>query len=70
MRRNDLLRRIENAARTRGVALVLVREGGDHEIWRCGGRQISLPRHREINEMTALAIFRLLQSELGEEWWK
>ena len=31
-----------------------------------GGRQITIPRHREINEVTAMAIMRDLDTQLGE----
>jgi len=31
---------------------------------------VTIPRHREINELTALAVERLLEAELGEGWWR
>jgi hypothetical protein len=34
------------------------------------GTLVTVPRHREINELTALAIERLLEAELGEGWWR
>lgn len=35
-----------------------VREGGEHTIYRVGDKQVSVPRHREINELTAKGIIR------------
>jgi mRNA interferase HicA len=38
--------------------LELVREGANHTIFRVKGSTVSVPRHREINEITARAIIR------------
>lgn len=38
-----------------------LREGGNHEIWTNGVEQQPIPRHREINEMTANAIIKKAQ---------
>ena len=40
------------------LALDLVRQGANHEIWRIGGERIVIPRHREVNEHTAEGILR------------
>lgn len=40
------------------LALDLVRQGSNHEIWRIGGERIVIPRHREVNEHTAEGILR------------
>lgn len=31
---------------------------------------ISIPRHRELNELTARAILTVLEEKLGEDWWR
>jgi mRNA interferase HicA len=46
-----------------------VRQGGQHEVWRCGETLVVIPRHREINELTAGSIRRHLEAELGKAWW-
>ncbi len=56
MKRDDLLKTIRKAARTADVDFELVREGGQHTVYRYGKQQFSVPRHREINEITARAI--------------
>jgi hypothetical protein len=43
---------------------------GKHEVWRCGSTVVSIPRHREISEWTAMQIFKDLETELGEKWWR
>jgi len=52
MKKRDLLQRL--------IALgwVFDRQGGAHEIWRKGERCMPVPRHAEVNEMTARAILR------------
>ncbi len=39
---------------------VLVREGGSHSVFRFGTQSVVIPRHREINELTARGILRSL----------
>ena len=70
MKRDELLRRARRAARRRGIAWTLVRQGADHEIWQCGSTRVVIPRHREINEGTAFDVQRRLEAELGKEWWQ
>ena len=35
-----------------------------------GEPKVTIPRHREINEITAQGIFTTLEAELGLGWWK
>lgn len=62
---------IGSAARARDVDWVQVALKGNHEKWRLGSTvQVAIPRHREINEITARAILTSTEVELGEDWWK
>jgi mRNA interferase HicA len=70
MKRRDLLRLIATGARGGGIPWRFVRQGTDHEVWRCGAVQITVPRHREVDEMTSRQIMRRLESELGRDWWR
>ena len=70
MKRDELIRKISKAARRNDLKLELVREGGKHSIYRCGSQQITVPRHREINELTATGIMADLEHELGRGWWR
>ena len=36
----------------------LLRQGGSHEIWTDGEYTVAVPRHREINEITAAKIIK------------
>jgi hypothetical protein len=42
-----------------------------HEKWSLGTSvQVSIPRHGEINAITAQAILRSTEFEVVEGWWK
>jgi mRNA interferase HicA len=70
VKRDELIRKVSKAARRSEVKFELLREGGRHSIYRCGSQQVTLPRHREINEMTAVGIMADLEDELGRGWWR
>jgi len=52
------------------MKLDLVREGGEHSVYQCGRQRSTVPRHTEINELTAQGILRQLESEFGSGWWR
>jgi len=71
VKRTALIKRISGAAKASGLTWTQVASKGNHEKWRLGASvQVSIPRHSEINEITAQAILRSTESELGEGWWK
>lgn len=70
MKRRELLREIGTAANDAGVDWVFVRQGANHEMWRCGTAVVAIPRHREINERTATSILKDLADALGKDWWR
>lgn len=70
MRQRDLLKKISKAAKRAGTDFEFVRHGAAHDIYRCGGQQFSIPRHTEINELTAKGIMSDLEDQLGMGWWK
>jgi predicted RNA binding protein YcfA (HicA-like mRNA interferase family) len=60
----------EAARRLRQLGAYFVREGGGHEVWRCGcGRhQTVVPRHT----VSAYVVGKIGQQMpcLGKEWWR
>lgn len=66
MKRTALLRRVGKAAKQAGVIWAFVRQGGNHEVWSCGRALVTIPRHKEINELTAQSIMKDLEGVLGE----
>ncbi len=64
------MKEIADAAKLAEIDWVEVRQGGAHEIWRCGSTMVAIPRHSEVNALTAQGIKKHLQAELGERWWQ
>ena len=60
MKRADLITKISKAAAEAGVTFERIREGGSHTIYRYGSQNVVIPRHKEINELTARGILRTL----------
>ncbi|WP_018157065.1 type II toxin-antitoxin system HicA family toxin [Demetria terragena] len=69
-KRADLTKQIAKAAKRQGVEWALLREGGRHTIYALGGQSVAIPRHNEINEITAESIRKQAGETLGKDWWK
>ncbi|MBI4403424.1 MAG: type II toxin-antitoxin system HicA family toxin [Deltaproteobacteria bacterium] len=52
MKYRDLVKQL------RTLGWYLKRQGGSHEIWTNGEKVESIPRHQEINEITARTILK------------
>jgi hypothetical protein len=70
MKRRNLTCRIAKEAARQGVEWKVHREGANHTIYLLGGTRIPIPRHTEIGERLALAIFVEAEGELGRRWWQ
>ena len=47
------MKRIREAAESKGMTLDFVRRGGKHDIYRVGSFQFPIGRHADIPELTA-----------------
>ena len=70
MKRRDLIKTIAAAAKTAKHEWAEQREGGKHTVYTLDGLRVPIPRHNEINEITATAILKQCEAILGEGWWK
>lgn len=61
MKRRQLMAKLAAMARSEGREMQ-IREGGSHTKVRIGERQTVVPRHSEINEVTARAILRQMEA--------
>lgn len=53
MKRRDLMKKLKSAGYR------IAREDGDHTVLeKPGSRPVQVPRHREINELTAMSILK------------
>lgn len=62
MKRRDPIKRLKAHAKAAGAEL-LETEGGNHTKVQIGDRQSTVPRHNEINEITAKAILKQMGVE-------
>lgn len=69
MKRSDLLRQLEQGAKSQRLALVLLRSQGGHDVYVLDGLRLAIPRHRELAEGTADGIRRRAEQKLGRRWW-
>jgi mRNA interferase HicA len=69
VKRKDLIKIIGSTAKKQGLRFELVREGGQHTLYSLNGQNVVIPRHREINEITAKAIMKDLEGQVGKDWW-
>lgn len=70
MKYRDLVSKIRKAAKAKGVLFEMQRQKGSHQVWTCGSTPVVIPKHAEVNELTAVSICKTLEAELGEGWWR
>lgn len=69
MKRTELIRKVRKGAAAAGLVLQDRRRRGPHDVFVVDGQRVSIPRHKEINEHTAVKILSDLEGKLGREWW-
>jgi mRNA interferase HicA len=52
------MQQIAKRAKATGAEWVLVRQGSRHELWQFAAVRVTIPRHNDINELTAKAILK------------
>ncbi|MFC7381593.1 hypothetical protein [Sphaerisporangium rhizosphaerae] len=68
MKRNDLLNRMARLAKKFGFEFSKTPDvhGAGHDKWYVGGEAVIVPRHSEINELTARGILRSWEEMLDD----
>ena len=66
MKRKDLMKTLGQIAKDSGKELE-VTEGGSHTKVKIGDQQTTVPRHKEINEITAKSIIKHMTPEQQED---
>lgn len=70
MKYRALVKKIRDEAKAQGVDFEMRSQKGSHQKWDCGNITVVIPKHAEVNEMTAQGILKTLEPELGERWWR
>ncbi|MGW7230642.1 hypothetical protein [Streptomyces cyaneofuscatus] len=58
MKRRALLKELQKIAKDKGLALTLVRHGGNHDVYELGSVRLIVARHSDIPEPTANGTIR------------
>jgi hypothetical protein len=70
MNKREMLKRVSKAAKAADLSWNLDRQGGNHEVYSLDGLMIPVPRHNEIGERLAVAIWKECEPKLGKGWWR
>ncbi|UOK18049.1 HicA-like toxin [Gordonia phage Santhid] len=62
MKRRDIIKELRKIAKAKGETLELS-EGGKHSFVTIGKLTTTLPRHNEVNELTAKGIIKYMKGE-------
>lgn len=57
---------LRSLAKKNDVTLEMLRQGANHELWIFNGARLTIPRHTEINELTAKGIIRTAEATLDD----
>lgn len=60
MKRRDIIKAIDRIAKSEGMEAIYT-EGGNHTKVRIGNRSTAIPRHNEVNEITARNIIKTIK---------
>ncbi|ALF00389.1 hypothetical protein [Mycobacterium phage MS810] len=63
-----VLRKIDKAARVRGLTFEIRRPGGNHTIYDLDGLMVTIPNGSKVTRVEAT--YRQLQDKLGKGWWR
>jgi hypothetical protein len=69
VKRSELEKKVQRAAKSANVSCVFY-ELARHRGVQVGATATTIPRHAEVPNRLAEAIFKQLEPELGERWWR
>jgi hypothetical protein len=70
VKRRDVIKKIEQGAKDKGVSWAFDKEGANHTIYKLAGKRIPIERHTEIDNLLAEKIFKECEEVLGQRWWR
>lgn len=68
--RSEVLKKITEAAKAKGLEFAKAREGGNHTIYSLDGLMIPIGRHRQFEKRYAETVYKECEPKLGEGWWR
>lgn len=70
MKTRELVREFSKEAKARGLAFEVIRQSGPHDVYRCGGVTVAVPRHGEIGPKMEFKLRTELEPVFGKRWWR
>jgi hypothetical protein len=70
MRKKELLRMIQERAKSCGITFRKSRSGSNHDIYTLGNTTLIIGRHSTLKPNDARATLNQTESELGAKWWQ
>lgn len=70
VKKKELLKIINEAAKERGILFVELRHRGEHYVYLLGRTQIQIGKHKELKHGEYMKIVKDCEQELGARWWK
>lgn len=67
MKRKELIKKLDEAAKANGLRLEFVREGANHSLYRIGTWQFPIVRHNEIVDVDAKSLLKRAAAESPKE---
>ncbi|OHU67413.1 type II toxin-antitoxin system HicA family toxin [Mycobacteroides abscessus] len=68
--REEIIRKINKAAKRHGWELEFVRQGGNHTVFDLDGHMVVIGRHRQFEIRYATMIYKQCEPKLGKDWWR
>lgn len=69
MKTAQVLKKIRQAAKDAGLEFS-TKEGANHTKITVGAKTTTIGRHTETGDLMAQKIYKQLEGELGEGWWR
>jgi len=70
VKRRDLIKRIRDEAKRRGLPFVVIDTRGKHDKLIFMEVRVPIPRHKEIATGKGESIMKLFEQYFGKNWWR
>ncbi len=62
--------KIAGAAERAGLLWEILRQGGNHTLYRLDGVTVPIARHNDLDEYYAVRVYKQCEAKLGKGWWR
>lgn len=69
-KRAEVIKKIQQAAKAKGMAFDVKRRGGNHDIYSLDGLMVPVGRHSEFGNRYTETVYKECEAKLGKGWWR